>query len=139
MRARFYLIFLSLAALILLRLPPIVHSMAVEQEPQRWQSGDTLWFEVDSLPFLPSDQAIIDSLRWHLPSHTTPNAPFGPLKPSYRAVKLNYNIPYWSIYRHSITIWGITFSAGQPSPYAPYPAANSLDAEVLSFPLNHPH
>ncbi|MBQ5624037.1 MAG: hypothetical protein IIU91_08665, partial [Alistipes sp.] len=55
-----------------------------------------------------------------------------------QVIKFEYEIPYWSIYRRSFKLWGITFSTGQPSPFAPYPAQNEQDASVLSFPMPKP-
>lgn len=125
-----------------------IHAMrlaaAAEQEPRRWQSGDTIWYEIDSIPALPSDaewdslQMVWDSLHgdWYPPLkddnvHT--------LRPSLPArVELNYRLPYWNVYRRSFTRWGITFSTGQGDPYNPYPASNALDASVTSHPLNRP-
>ena len=117
---------------------------ASAQEPRRWRSGDTVWYEIDSIPYLPSAQEQ-DSLRmlwdslhgaWyppmrldnvHQPSLTLPET-----------AKINYHLPYWNVYRRSFTHWGITFSTGQPNPYNPYPEANALDASVTSHPLNRP-
>ncbi len=111
------------------------------QKPRRWVAGDTLWMEIDSIPTMPSDEElVIESLlvvypdldlsimhtdtlyRYKLPEHIT----------------IDYRLPYWSVYRRSVTLWGITFSVGQINPYAPYPAAAAQDATVLSFPLQHP-
>ena len=111
------------------------------QKPRRWIAGDTLWLEVDSIPPLPSEEELMresllmlypgvefpkmypDSLRYYkLPEH----------------ISIDYHIPYWSVYRRSITLWGITFSTGQVNPYLPYPAAAAQDASVLSFPLQPP-
>lgn len=125
-----------------------IHAMrlaaAAAQEPRRWQSGDTIWYEIDSLPALPSPeewdslQMVWDSLHgdWYPPLkgdnvHTTQ-----PALPAH--VELNYRLPYWNVYRRSFTRWGITFSTGQGNPYNPYPASNTLDAAVTSHPLNRP-
>lgn len=111
------------------------------QEPHRWQSGDTLWFEIDSLPLLPSDGALYDSAYMLLlPLHErselrVEGMPRRELPPR---IVFDYSVPYWSVYRRSVTVWGITFSTGQASPFAPYPAGNSLNADVLSFPLQRP-
>ncbi|MBR5864188.1 MAG: hypothetical protein IKY76_06465 [Alistipes sp.] len=115
---------------------------AAEQQPRRWQSGDTTWYEIDSLPALPSPEEW-DSLRmvWDslhgewiapvvAPEEPTPHLPAG--------YKFDYRLPYWNIYRRSFTRWGITFSTGQPDPFNPYPASNALDASVTSHPLNRP-
>lgn len=112
---------------------------AAPQEPRRWLSGDTLWMEIDSLPALPSSP-LHDSLGLHLlPLHTQSDmrVDMTPSRPLPR-VEFNYYVPYWSIYRRSVTVWGITFSTGQPSPLMPYPAGRSQDATVLSFPLQPP-
>ena len=140
MKVRFFLTRFSLllSATILSHSVLLVPPQAMAQEPKRWRDGDTLWYELDSLPPLPSDFRPIDTLRWHLPPHTVPYKPQQGLKGGYEAVKFPYHMPYWTIYRRSVTRWGITFSVGQPSPYAPYPSANALDAEVLSMPLNRP-
>lgn len=111
------------------------------QEPRRWVSGDTLWFEIDSLPLLPSDGQVADSaFLLLLPLHDRIDFKTGQMPHSepLPRVEFDYSIPYWSVYRRSITVWGITFSTGQASPYSAYPAANSLDANVLSFPLQRP-
>ena len=111
------------------------------QQPRRWIAGDTLWLEVDSIPLLPSEvelmreslramypmidwsQLLPDTLRWgKLPSHIT----------------IDCKLPYWSVYRRSVKLWGITFSVGQISPYVPYPQAIQ-EATVLSFPLQRPN
>ena len=117
---------------------------ASAQEPKRWKNGDTIWYEIDSIPYLPSTQEQ-DSLRmlgdslhgaWyppmlldnvHQPSLTLP-----------ATAKIDYHLPYWNVYRRSFTYWGITFSTGQPNPYNPYPESNALDASVISHPLNRP-
>lgn len=121
---------------------------AAEQEPRRWHSADTLWWEIDSLPALPSPEAM-DSLQiawdslhgvWHPPLQPIANkdnvhsAEYTPAK----AAGLDFRLPYWNVYRRSITRWGITFSTGQPNPYNPYPQSNALNAAVDSHPLNRP-
>lgn len=117
---------------------------AVAQEPRRWQSGDTLWYEIDSLPGMPSQRdMILDSLlrRWPM-THLTDDwrDSFPQHRPHYAPIRFDYKIPLWDVYRRSITVWGITFSTGQASPFSPYvyPAEDYPDAEVLSFPLNRP-
>ena len=114
---------------------------ASAQEPRRWYSGDTLWLEIDSLPLLPSSGALYDSaFLLLLPLHD--RADFRVEQPPHRQlpprIVFDYSIPYWSVYRRSITVWGITFSTGQASPYSPYPAESSQNANVLSFPLQRP-
>lgn len=104
---------------------------------RQWRSGDTLWYEIDSLPYLPSVPAFADSIRWqegllHIHDRDIYSSP---QHKQYAPVKLDYKIPYWSVYRRSITVWGITFSTGQPNPYEPYPEAVQ-SADVLSMPLN---
>lgn len=113
----------------------------VAQEPRRWLSGDTLWLEIDSLPLLPSDGRLYDtSFMLMLPIH--PRNDFSvsamPHKELPPRIVFDYTIPYWSVYRRSVTVWGITFSTGQASPYSPYPAEKSQNANVLSFPLQRP-
>ena len=117
---------------------------AVAQEPHRWIHGDTLWFELDSIPMLPSYESYLaDSLQYLLllPTHERRELQidFSPSRKSLPRIGFNYTLPYWSVYRRSITVWGITFSTGQASPYSPYPAESSQDATVLSFPLQPPH
>ena len=120
------------------------HSLrAIAQESHRWQVGDTLWFELDSLPALPSyEEYLRDSLHYllMLPIHERNElqVEFSPSQKSLPRIEFNYSIPYWSVYRRSVTVWGITFSAGQISPYALYPAGAHQDATVLSFPLQPP-
>lgn len=120
------------------------HASAAAQQPRRWRSGDTIWYEIDSLPALPSYEEW-DSLNmrwdslhgeWYPPLKDDNAATLHPSQPA--SIRLNYYLPYWNVYRRSFTRWGITFSTGQPDPYAPYPAANSQDASVISHPLNRP-
>lgn len=120
------------------------HAAASEQQPRRWRSGDTIWYEIDSIPALPSVkewdslQMVWDSLHgdWYPPLR---DDNVHSLQPSLPArVELNYRLPYWNVYRRSFTRWGITFSTGQGDPYNPYPASNRLDATVTSHPLNSP-
>lgn len=117
---------------------------ATAQEPQRWQSGDTTWYEIDSIPYLPSvrdrDSLIMvgDSLHkaWYPPMQLDNIHQQIFTLPA--SAKFTYRLPYWNVYRRSFTHWGITFSTGQPNPYNPYPASNALDATVTSHPLNRP-
>ena len=117
---------------------------ASEQEPRRWQRGDTTWYEIDTTIKLPAYQEwdslhmAWDSLHgeWY-PSLQNDNVHSQtPLLPS--GIQFDYRLPYWNVYRRSFTRWGITFSTGQPDPYNPYPASNNLDAAVTSHPLNRP-
>ena len=111
--------------------------IASAQQPRRWQSGDTLWYEIDSVPYLPSASPFADSMNLglydinYLHDRTLATSPQheqdGP-------IKFEYKLPYWNIYRRSITVWGITFSTGQPDPFVPYPQAVQ-SADVLSMPL----
>lgn len=114
------------------------------QEPRRWRSGDTTWYEIDSIPALPS---VRDKDSLHILWDSTHETWYPPmmldnvhqqtftLPPTS---KFTYRLPYWNIYRRSFTHWGITFSTGQANPYNPYPASNDLDATVTSHPLNRP-
>lgn len=99
--------------------------------------GDTLLFGRDTLilkgPFF--DGAYFRESRpeadviWRMRlSHTGDTA-------ALPHMTVHYRVPKWSVYRRSVTVWGITFSTGQAPFGPPYPAGNSLDAEVLSFPL----
>ena len=117
---------------------------AVAQRPKRWVVGDTLWLEIDSIPALPSDGLLwYDSLGIAKPSQ------LANVKAAYPDSLLRNGLPdkipfeyhpsFWSVYRRSVTLWGITLSAGQINPYWPYPAGASGDATVLSFPLQPPH
>ena len=113
------------------------------QQPRRWLSGDTLWYEIDSLPSLPSRRdMLIDSLRHHWPTlypHIkSMSDSFPQHQPHYAPIHWDYKIPFWDVSRRSVTVWGITISTGQASPFSPYPAEGSLDANVLSFPLPPP-
>lgn len=115
------------------------------QQPRRWMSGDTLWYEIDSLPSMPSPRdMLIDSLLHHWPKlypHLkSMSDSFPQHAPHYAPVKFDYKIPFWDVYRRSVTVWGITFSTGQASPFSPYvyPSEDYPSAEVLSFPLNRP-
>ena len=116
---------------------------AVAQEPNRWMHGDTLWFELDSIPMLPSYEGYpADSLQYLLllPIHERRElqVEFLPSPKALPRIEFSYSLPYWSVYRRSVTVWGITFSTGQISPYALYPAGAHQDATVLSFPLQPP-
>lgn len=95
-----------------------------------------------SLPVLPSavDGDSLDFLLL-MPSHSRQEmrVDLTPHTPQLPHITFDYSVPYWSVYRRSVTVWGITFSTGQLSPFAPYPAAKSQDATVLSFPLQAPH
>lgn len=115
---------------------------ASAQQPRRWQSGDTVWYEIDSIPYLPSaaerDSLLMlwDSVHgsWHPPlDNVHQPQPTLPASSTFY-----YRLPYWNVYRRSFTLWGITFSTGQSNPYNPYPASNTLDATVISHPLNRP-
>lgn len=111
------------------------------QKPRRWIAGDTLWLEVDSIPSLPSEEELMrESLLMLYPGVWFPKMYPDSLQyyklPEH--ISIDYHIPYWSVYRRSITLWGITFSTGQVNPYSPYPAAAAQDASVLSFPLQPP-
>lgn len=103
----------------------------------QWRSGDTLWYEIDSVPYMPAVKLFADSVNhWRVgePNIHDRDIISSPQHEQYAPVKLDYKIPYWSVYRRSITFWGITFSTGQPDPYQPYPEA-SQSAEVLSVPI----
>lgn len=110
------------------------------QEPRRRMGGDTLWFEIDSMVDFEPHHQDTSLFRWE------PPIDIGHHDQSYHSlveatpqrVKFEYEIPLWSVYRRSIRLWGITFSTGQPSPFAPYPAQNEQDASVLSFPIPKP-
>ena len=113
---------------------------AAAQEPHQWKSGDTLWYEIRKIPTLPSpSDMLLDSLmhrRPNLRSHQhSMSDSFPHSSRRYDPVPFDYKIPFWDVYRRSVTVWGITFSTGQVSPLSPYPAESSLDANVLSFPL----
>ena len=112
-------------------------SRQVRDLVHKWRSGDTLWYEIDSIPYLPSVSPLADSmLRWHIgaPNIHDRDISSSPLHEEYAPIKLDYKIPYWSVYRRSITFWGITFSTGQPNPFIPYPEA-AQSADVLSMPI----
>ena len=113
------------------------------QQPRRWLSGDTLWYEIDSLPSLPSRRdMLLDTLRLRWPALSSPSHDgidsFPQHQPHYAPIHWVYKIPFWDVSRRSVTVWGITISTGQASPFSPYPAEGSLDANVLSFPLPPP-
>lgn len=113
---------------------------AAAQEPRYWRSGDTLWYEINKIPVLPSpSDMLIDSLIHRRPGvHPYVRSvrdSFPGSAQHYAPVPFDYKIPFWDVYRRSVTVWGITFSTGQASPFSPYPAEQSLDANVLSFPL----
>ena len=114
---------------------------ASAQEPLRRQSSDTLLGGRDSmLGGLSLDG--VDSLPrvWHIPMHhavTLNNEPVWK-DSTFHFEPFYFHLPYWNVYRRSFTVWGITFSTGQPNPYNPYPQSNALDASVDSHPLNRP-
>ena len=115
---------------------------AVAQRPKRWVAGDTLWMEIDSIPALPSDAMLLrDSMVVAFPELDIdvvyPDSLLRNGLPEH--IQLDYHIPYWSVYRRSVTLWGITFSTGQANPYSPFPAEAKQDATVLSFPIRPPH
>lgn len=110
------------------------------QEPKRWFSGDTLWLEIDSMIKFEPHHQDTSLFRWEPPIEIGVHGELHHSMPSggEQVIKFEYEIPYWSIYRRSFKLWGITFSTGQPSPFAPYPAQNEQDASVLSFPIPKP-
>lgn len=117
---------------------------AVAQQPKRWVAGDTLWLEIDSIPALPSDAMLLpDSLRVLYPyplvniKTTYPDSLLRGRLPD--KIPFEYHPAFWSVYRRSVTLWGITLSTGQINPWWPYPAGANHDATVLSFPLQPPH
>lgn len=115
---------------------------AAAQEPRQWRSGDTLWYEINKIPLLPSpSDMLLDSLMHRRPALRPYLHPMADSFPHslhhYAPIPFDYKIPFWDVYRRSVTVWGITFSTGQASPFSPYPAEQSPDANVLSFPLPH--
>lgn len=137
------LLVLFLAAICAVLFSRYSATSVTAQQPRRWMSGDTLWYEIDSLPFMPSRRdMLIDTLlhRWPTlsPSMQSNRDSFPQHQPHYAPIRWDYKIPYWNIYRRSVTVWGITISTGQASPFSPYPAEGSLDANVLSFPVPAP-
>ncbi len=135
---RYFVVVISVVALfVLFYVLRCDNPAAVAQQPRQWLSGDTLWYEIDSVPYLPSVPAFADSLfRWHEGVRHIHDRDLStsPQNQQYGPIKFDYKIPFWSVYRRSITIWGITFSTGQPDPYQPYPEA-AQSADVLSMPL----
>ena len=118
----------------------VPNRFVLAQEPKRWISGDTLWLEIDSMAeFVPHHQDT-SLFRWTPPLEIGVHQPHHEVMPNeeFRSIKFEYEIPQWSVYRRSIRLWGINFSTGQPSPYAPFPQQNEMDAEVLSFPIPKP-
>ena len=140
--------YLILSIVILAAICAVVFSRysAIEvtaQQPRQWQSGDTLWYEIDSLPAMPSPRdMLIDTLlhRWPAlyPKPQSMSDSFPSHTPHYAPVRWDYKIPFWDVYRRSVTVWGITFSTGQASPLSPYPAEDYPSANVLSFPVPPP-
>lgn len=116
------------------------HNSTQAQEPRRWISGDTLWLEIDSMADFQPHHQDTSLFKWEPPIEITHqgNLDHSLMEASPRVVRFEYQIPYWSVYRRSFRLWGIHFSTGQPSPFAPYPAQNEQDAEVLSFPIPKP-
>lgn len=132
------------AAWLLLFVPPALPS-AAQQRPSgahrdaglMRQSGDTLFIADDTLVtgvsvphgrlfyrFFP-EKGVVEELHVAYPDGGRP----------LPVVRVRYRLPQWSVYRRSVTKWGVTFSAGKAPLRAPYPAAAALDAEVLTFPL----
>lgn len=143
MKLRYIFSFVIVATALALMLATLrKNPTSAQPQPRRLVSGDTLWYEIDSLPVLPSSLMIYDSIshRWILPSDRDRQLRTSPVRVIPERIPFDYEIPYWSVYRRSVTLWGITFSTGQASPFAPYvyPSEDYPDAEVLSFPLNRP-
>lgn len=132
------------AAWLLLFVPPRLPS-AAQQLPRGERreaelsrsSGDTLFIAGDTLVmglpiphgrlfyrFYP-ETGIVEEFHVAYPEQEKP----------LPVVMIRYRLPRWSVYRRSVTKWGITFSAGKAPLWTPFPAAAALDAEVLSFPL----
>lgn len=142
--------YIILSAVILAAIGAVVFSRysafeVTAQQPRRWLSGDTLWYEIDSLPFMPSERdMLIDTLlhRWPAlyPKAQSMSDSFPQHVPHYAPVRWDYKIPFWDISRQSVTVWGITFSTGQASPFTRtlYPAEDYPSANVLSFPVPAP-
>lgn len=142
--------YLIISVVILTAICAVVFSRysAIEvtaQQPRRWLSGDTLWYEIDSLPFMPSARDMfIDTLLHHRSALTTRplslEDSFPQHAPHYAPIRWDYKIPFWDISRQSVTVWGITFSTGQVSPFTRtlYPAEDYPSADVLSFPVPAP-
>ena len=134
----FIAVFTLVAAFTLLYFWRCEKTIASAQQPRRWRSGDTLWYEIDSVPYLPSASPFADSMNLglydinHLHDRMLSTSP---QHGQYGPIKFEYKLPYWNIYRRSITFWGITFSTGHPDPFVPYPEAVQ-SADVLSMPLN---
>ena len=134
---------LFLAAICVVLFSRYLTMSVTAQQPRRWLSGDTLWYEIDSLPSLPSRRdMLLDTLRLRWPALSSPSNgsidSFPQHQPHYAPIHWDYKIPFWDVSRRSVTVWGITISTGQVSPFSPYPAEGSLDANVLSFPLPPP-
>lgn len=114
---------------------------ASAQEPLSRQGGDTLLSRRDSV-LGGGLLGGVDSLsrEWHIPMRHDVISYEEVVRPdsvSHQRL-FYYHLPYWNVYRRSFTVWGITFSTGQPNPYNPYPQSNALDASVDSHPLNRP-
>ena len=117
---------------------------SLAQEPKRWISGDTLYWEIDSLmEFVPHHQDTA-LYRWEPMIEIGDGSVYYWIEGDSLSnktplnIEFEYKIPKWSVYRRSFRLWGISFSTGQPSPFAPFPAQNEQNPEVLSFPIPKP-
>lgn len=101
---------------------------AVSQEPERTATKPSY-----SIPEIP----IVDIRQFRPPLRVEPADMHYDLSPSHplpRPVDVEVHLSEWDVYRRSVTLWGITFTLGQP-------AWRSIEgeepsAEVLSFPLH---
>jgi hypothetical protein len=57
-----------------------------------------------------------------------------PVHPLPQPVAVEFRLREWELLRRDVTLWGITFSLGQPS--WPLIQGEEPSAEVLSFPLH---
>lgn len=101
---------------------------AVGQEPER-----TTAKQPPSIPEIP----IVDVRQFRPPLRVEPadmHYDLSPAHPLPKPVDVDVHLPQWDVYRRSITLWGITFTFGQPSWHNI--EGEEPSAEVLSFPLH---
>ena len=70
------------------------------------------------------------------PSEPDMHYDLSPSHPRPESVEFRFYLPKWTIYRRSVTLWGIHFSTG----HAPsgLPSGADASADVLTFPLTPP-
>lgn len=122
------LILASVAILLWVLCSRLSDADAVSQEPERSATKPP-----SSIPEIP----IVDIRQFRPPLRVEPADMHYDLSPSHplpRPVDIEVPLREWDIHRRSITLWGITFTLGQPAWRSIEGEESS--AEVLSFPLH---